>query len=55
MLIQRAVLLDGTTTDIRVDERIVDLGDLKPHNGEQVLDAAGATETRGRTGIRASR
>ena len=43
MLIQRAVLLDGTATDIRVDERIVDLGDLQPHNGEQVLDAAGRT------------
>ena len=43
MLIQRAVLLDGTATDIRVDERIVDVGDLAPHKGEQVLDAAGAT------------
>lgn len=43
MLIQRAVLLDGTATDIRVDEQIVDIGDLAPHKGEQVLDAAGAT------------
>ena len=33
MLIQRAVLLDGTATDIRVDERIVDVGDLAPDNG----------------------
>jgi len=41
MLIQRAVLLDGTETDIRVDERIVEVGDLAPHKGEQVLDAAG--------------
>ena len=37
------MLLDGTVTDIRVDERIVDVGDLAPHKGEQVLDAAGAT------------
>ena len=43
MLIQRAVVLDGTATDIRVDERIVEVGDLVPHKGEQVLDAAGAT------------
>ena len=43
MLIQRAVLLDGTPTDIRVDERIVDVGELVPHKGEQVLDAAGGT------------
>src|ERR1700752_306783 len=43
MLIQRAVLLDGTKTDIRVDERIVEVGDLAPHKGEQVLDAAGQT------------
>jgi predicted amidohydrolase YtcJ len=43
MLIQRAVLLDGTMTDIRVDERIVDVGELEPHKGETVLDAAGAT------------
>ncbi len=41
MLIQRAVLLDGTATDVRVDERIIDVGDLVPHKGEQVLDAAG--------------
>jgi predicted amidohydrolase YtcJ len=43
MLIQRALLLDGTATDIRVEERIVEVGDLKPHNGEQVFDAAGQT------------
>jgi predicted amidohydrolase YtcJ len=43
MLIQRAILLDGTTADIRVEELIVDVGELEPHKGEQVLDAAGAT------------
>jgi predicted amidohydrolase YtcJ len=43
MLIQRAVLLDGTCTDIRVGERIVELGDLTPQKGEHVLDAAGGT------------
>jgi predicted amidohydrolase YtcJ len=43
MLIQRATLLDGTATDIRVDERIEDVGELKPHKGEPVFDAAGAT------------
>ena len=43
MLIQRAVLLDGTETDIRADERIVEVGDLAPNKGEQVLDAAGGT------------
>jgi predicted amidohydrolase YtcJ len=43
MLIQRAVLLDGTATDLRVDERIVEAGDLSPQHGEQLLDAAGAT------------
>jgi predicted amidohydrolase YtcJ len=43
MLIQRAALLDGTTTDIRVDGRILDVGELKPRKGEQVFDAAGAT------------
>ena len=43
MLIQRATLLDGTATDIRVDERIVDVGRLQPDKGEPVLDAAGAT------------
>ena len=42
MLIQRATLLDGTKADIRVGERIADVGDLRPE-GEQVLDAAGAT------------
>ncbi len=41
VLIQQAVLLDGTRTDIRVDERIVEVGDLAPQKGEQVLDAAG--------------
>jgi predicted amidohydrolase YtcJ len=43
MLIQRAVLLDGTATDVRVDELIVGVGELAPHKGEQVLDAAGGT------------
>ena len=43
MLIQRAVLLDGVATDVRVDEYIVETGDLKPQKGEQLLDAAGAT------------
>jgi len=43
MLIQRATLLDGTATDIRVDERIADVGDLEAHKDEQVFDAAGAT------------
>lgn len=41
MLIQRAVRIDGTATDIRVGERILDVGDLEPHKGEQVLDASG--------------
>jgi predicted amidohydrolase YtcJ len=43
MLIQRAVLLDGTETDIRVGERIAEVGDLTPDKGELVLDAAGGT------------
>lgn len=43
MLIQRATLIDGTAADIRVEEQIVDVGDLKPDKGEQVLDAAGGT------------
>lgn len=44
MLIQRATLLDGTTTDIRVDERISEVAaGLTQEPGEQVLDAAGAT------------
>jgi predicted amidohydrolase YtcJ len=43
MLIQRATLLDGTSVDIRLDEQIADVGELKAHKGEQVLDAAGAT------------
>ena len=43
MLIKRATLLDGTIADIRVDEQILDAGDLTPNQGEQVLDAAGAT------------
>jgi predicted amidohydrolase YtcJ len=41
MLIQRAVLLDGTEADIRAGERIVEVGDLAPNKGEDVLDAAG--------------
>jgi predicted amidohydrolase YtcJ len=43
MLIQRAVLLDGTAADVRVEQRIIDVGDLVPRKGEQVLDAAGGT------------
>lgn len=44
MLIQRATLLDGTTVDVRVEERIVDVSDrLTPHPGEQTYDAAGGT------------
>jgi predicted amidohydrolase YtcJ len=43
MLIQRAVLLDGRATDVRVEADIVETGDLWPQTGEQVLDAAGAT------------
>jgi predicted amidohydrolase YtcJ len=43
MLIQQAMLLDGTAADIRVDEQIVDVGELVPDKGEQVLEAAGAT------------
>src|SRR5437763_1511181 len=43
MLIQRATLLDGSGVAIRLDERIVAVGDLQPARGEQVLDAAGAT------------
>lgn len=44
MLIQRATLLDGTTTDIRLDERIGEVGqELTQQAGEPVFDAAGAT------------
>jgi predicted amidohydrolase YtcJ len=44
MLIQRATLLDGTTTDIRLDDRISEVGDELPtHTGELVFDAEGAT------------
>jgi predicted amidohydrolase YtcJ len=44
MLIQRATLLDGTATDVRVDERINEVGEgLTPQRGEPVLDAAGGT------------
>jgi hypothetical protein len=46
MLIQRATLLDGTATDIRVDQQIVEVGELTPDKGEQVLDAVGATVIR---------
>ena len=41
MLIRRGTLLDGRVADVRVDERIVDVGDcLEPHPGEHVHDAA---------------
>ena len=44
MLIQRATLLDGTTTDIRLDDRITEVGkELATHPDEPVFDAAGAT------------
>jgi predicted amidohydrolase YtcJ len=43
MLIQRVVLLDGTGTDIRAGERIVEVGDLAPNKGEDVFDAVGGT------------
>jgi predicted amidohydrolase YtcJ len=44
MLIQRATLLDGTTTDIRLDERITQVAaELPQQPSEQVFDAAGAT------------
>jgi predicted amidohydrolase YtcJ len=44
MLIQRATLLDGTTTDIRVGDRITEVAaGLTTQPGEQVFDAAGAT------------
>lgn len=44
MLIQRAMLLDGTATDIRVAARIEEIGtDLAVRHGETVLDARGGT------------
>jgi predicted amidohydrolase YtcJ len=44
MLIQRAILLDGTSTRIRVGERIEQVGDgLTARPGEGVLDAGGGT------------
>ena len=44
MLIQRAVMLDGDTADVRVEERIVAVADrLAPQPDEDVYDAAGAT------------
>ena len=44
MLIQRATLLDGTTTDIRLDDPISEVGkELPMHTGESVFDAEGAT------------
>ncbi|OBI07503.1 amidohydrolase [Mycobacterium sp. E2462] len=44
MLIQRAALLDGTITDIRVGERIDEVGDdLRARPGEGVLHAGGGT------------
>jgi len=42
MLIQRAMLLDGGTADIRVEEWIVAVAErLVPSRGEQIYDAAG--------------
>ena len=44
MLIQRATLLDGTVTRIRVGQRIDEVGDdLAARRGEGVLDAGGGT------------
>ncbi|MCV7410013.1 amidohydrolase [Mycobacterium florentinum] len=44
MLIQQAMLLAGTVTDIRVGARIEEMGqDLEPRRGEIVLDAQGGT------------
>ncbi|MHA7651197.1 amidohydrolase family protein [Mycobacterium sp. ML4] len=44
MLIQRATLLDGTSTDIRVGARIEEVRPgLTPRRGEGVLDAGGGT------------
>lgn len=44
MLIQRAVLLDGRTVDIRLGRRIEAVAErLEPIHGEDVLDAAGGT------------
>jgi predicted amidohydrolase YtcJ len=44
MLIQRATLLDGTITDIRVGARIDEVGDnLAVQHGEGLLDAGGGT------------
>jgi predicted amidohydrolase YtcJ len=44
MLIQRATLLDGTSTDIRVGARIDEVGDnLAVQQGEGLLDAGGGT------------
>ncbi|BBX67198.1 amidohydrolase family protein [Mycolicibacterium psychrotolerans] len=44
MLIRRGVLLDGTRTDIRVEQRITEVADgLAARRGETVYDAAGGT------------
>ncbi|MGZ5395834.1 MAG: amidohydrolase family protein [Mycobacterium sp.] len=44
MLIQRAVLLDGSAADVRVEDRIVAVSPhLTPLPGEQVYDANGGT------------
>jgi len=44
MLIQRATLLDGTVTDVRLGPRINEVGgNLVARPGENVLDAAGGT------------
>jgi predicted amidohydrolase YtcJ len=44
MLIRRGTLLDGTTTDVRLDERISEVAaGLTKQPGEQVFDAAGGT------------
>jgi predicted amidohydrolase YtcJ len=44
MLIQRAVLLNGRTVDIRVQAQIAQVGErMTPQRGEEVFDAAGGT------------
>ncbi|KWX66766.1 amidohydrolase family protein [Mycobacterium sp. NAZ190054] len=44
MLIRRALLLDGTATDIRIRDRVVEVADgLTARPGEQEYDAAGGT------------
>ena len=51
MLIQRAVLLDGRTVDIRLGRRLEAVADrLEPIHGEDVLDAASRAGSASRGG-----